>query len=198
MKRTNKIIMLLAVLVAGSMIVGAALVNYLSNEVKAEIEVSSPMVASISEGQESWGGESFPEDDDDSPLWENTITIPGIHGGETITLYTMSANEADANITGFEKAIVTNWAGVTSADFVSVVVRVDSIYGDDGYGTAHDLIALGAGVGYDEIDGYHIRFGTAGNSLWGIGETDVTEIVVTFKDNAFGTYTFTYRVVPAH
>ena len=198
MKRTNKIIMLLAVLVAGSMIVGAALVNYLSNEVKAEIEVSSPMVASISEGQESWGGESFPEDDDDSPLWENTITIPGIHGGETITLYTMSANEADANITGFEKAIVTNWAGVTSADFVSVVVRVDSIYGDLGYGTEHDLIALGAGVGYEEIDEYHIRFGTAGNSLWGIGETDVTEIVVTFKDNAFGTYTFTYRVVPAH
>ena len=196
MKRT-KIIVVLAVLVAGSMIASGALVGYLSNKVEAEINVSSPMVTSISEGKESWGGSHFPDGQENSEVWENTITISGIHGGETVTLYTMSANVADADITGFENAIVTNWAGVTSADFVSVVVRVDSIYGDDGYGTAHDLIALGAGVGYDEIDGYHIRFGTAGNSLWGIGETDVTEIVVTFKTNAYGTYTFTYQVVPA-
>lgn len=173
-----------------------AVVTYLSNKVTADITVTSPMLVGVSEGEENWGGEHFPTADWDY-VWDNTTTIEGIHGGETVTIYTMSANLADAEITGFERAIVTNWDGVTSADFVSVVVRVDSIYGDLGYGTEHDLIALGAGVGYEHIDDYHIRFGTAGLSTWGAGETDVTEIVVTFKPEAVGTYTFTYQVVPA-
>ena len=193
MKRTSKIIAVLVVLIAGSMIVSGVLVPYLSNKLEAEIEVSSAMVTSISEGKESWGGDHFPDGQENSALWENTITISGIRGGETVTIYTMSANEADADITGFENAIVTNWAGVTSDDFESVVVRVDSIYGDLGYGEAHELISGGC----QQIDAYHVQFGSPGNSLWGMGETDVTEIVVTFKTNAFGTYTFTYQVVPA-
>jgi len=190
---------------------GAVLVDYLSNTVTADITVSSPMVVSISEGKPSWATtqcwrpgvglvDSFPESDISdihdwaSGDWTDSITISGIRGGETVTIYTMSANEANAEIIGSEEAIVTNWDGVTSADFVSVVVRVDSIYGDLGYGEEHDLIALAA---YDEIDAWHIRFGTAGMSTWGAGETDVTEIVVTFKPAAFGTYVFAYRVVPA-
>jgi len=174
---------------------GAVLVDYLSNTVTSDITVSSPMVVGVSEGEESWGGAHFPTADWDYE-WDDTFTISDVLGGETVTIYTMSANLADAEIIGFEEAIVTNWAGVTSADFVSVVVRVDSIYGDLGYGTEHELIALGPGVGYDEIDAHHIRFGSPGNSTWGAGETDVTEIKVTFKANASGTYTFAYRVVP--
>ncbi|MBA7650863.1 hypothetical protein ES703_58676 [subsurface metagenome] len=193
---------------------GAYLVDYLSNTVKADITVVSPMVVGVSEGKPSWATtqcwrpgvglvDSFPESDIsdihdwDEGDWTDSITISDIRGGETVTLYTRSVNLADAVIIGFEEAIVTNWAGVTSADFVSVVVRVDSIYGDLGYGTEHDLIALGAGVGYEETDDDHIRFGTAGTSTWGVGETDVTEIVVTFEEAAFGTYTFAYRIVPA-
>ena len=197
---------------------GAVLVDYLSNTVTADITVSSPMVVGISEGKPSWATtqcwrpayngnpgamvDSFPESDLsnihdwDEADWIETITISDIRGGETVTIYTMSANEANAEIIGFEEAIVRNWAGVTSADFVSVVVRTDSIYGDLGYGTEHELIALGAGVGYGQIDACHIRFGSPGNSTWGAGETDVTEIKVTFKANASGTYAFAYRVVP--
>ena len=186
---------LIAILIAS--VAYGAVVPYLSNTVTADITVISPMVASISEGKESWGGEHFPEDQASSIEWSNTITISDVYGGETVTIYTMSENLADAEIIGFEEAIVTNGAGVTSADFVSVVVRTDSIYGDLGYGTEHELIALGAGVGYEEIDAYHIRFGSSGDSTWGAGETDVTEIVVTFKPEAVGTYTFTYQVVPA-
>ena len=193
MKRTNKIIMVLAVLVAGSMIASGALVNYLSNKVEAELEVISPMVTGISLGKDNWAGEHFPTADWDYE-WEDTITISDIHGGETVTLYTMSKNLANADITGFEEAIVTNPLGVTCDDFVSVIVRVDSIYGNLGYGTPQELIGTG---GCQEITWNTVQFGSPGNSLWGMGETDVTEIVVTFKTNAFGTYTFTYQVVPA-
>ena len=193
MKKTSKIIAVLAVLIAGSMIASGVLLPYLSNEVTAEITVSSPMVASISEGKESWGGDSFLEGQACSSEWATTITISDIHGGETITIYTMSANIAEAEITGFEKARVTNWAGVTSDDFESVVVRTDSIYRDLGYGTAHELIPDGC----HQIDACHVWFGSPENSLWGIGETDVTEIVVTFEEAASGTYLFTFQVVPA-
>ena len=51
MKRTSKIIAVLAVLIAGSMIASGALVNYLSNTVKTEVTVSSPI--------EQWISESF-------------------------------------------------------------------------------------------------------------------------------------------
>ena len=215
MKKTSKIIMVLAVLIAGSMIAGAALVPYLSNKVEADIEVISPMVTGISLGRASWAttecwrsdpGEwvlSFPEGyghggpiSDWSPSdWTTTgtLVIPDVYGGETITIYLMSANLADADITGFEEVIVTNWAGVTSADFESVKVRVDSIYGDIGYGAEQELIPDGC----HQIDDYHVWFGSLGNSLWGAGETDVTKIVVTFEEAAFGTYMFTYQIVPA-
>ena len=189
------IAIILMVLTAG--IAGAALVGYLSETIEAEITVTSPMVASISEGEESWGGVSFPEDQADSSLWSTTtVTISDVKGGETVTLYLMTANIANAEIIGFEEAIVSNPLGVTSADFKSVVVRTDSIYGDLGYGTPHNLIELGSEVGYVEIDGYHILFGSPGLSTWGEGETDVTEIVVTFEEAAFGTYTLTFQVVP--
>lgn len=194
-----------------------ALVTYLSNQVTADITVELPMAVGVSLGRDSWATtkcwradtqemvDSFPEgiaanNDVIKDWWESdwvdSITLEDIHGGETITLYVRSVNLANAEITGFEEAIVTNWAGVTSADFKSVKTRTDSIYGDLGYGAEHHLIDLGAGVGYDELDGYHIRFGS-GNSIWGAGETDVTKIEVTFEEAASGTYTFTYRVVPA-
>lgn len=192
-----------------------AVVTYLSNKVTADITVTSPMKVGISLGRDSWAttecwradpGEwvlSFPEGyghggeihDWLEADWVDSITFEDIHGGETITLYVRSVNLADALITGFEEAIVTNGAGVTSADFVSVEVCVDSIYGDLGYGTEHDLIALGA-EGYEELDNYHIRFGTEDLSTWDAGETDVTKMVVTFEEAAFGTYTFTYQIVP--
>ena len=172
-------------------LVSAALVPYLSKMVIGDIGVKSPMVAGISLGEDDWGGEHFPDADWDY-VWSETISIPSIHGGETITLYTLSENLANVDITGFEEAIVTNLDGVTCDDFESVIVRVDSIYGDLGYGTPQQLIGTG---GCQVIDDYHVQFGSLTPSLWS-AEADVSEIVVTFKTNAVGDYTFTYQVIP--
>ena len=67
------------------------------------------------------------------------------------------------------------------------------VYGDSGYGTPQQLITDGC----QEIKWNTIQFGSLDDSTWGSGEADVSEIVVTFKTNALGTYTFTYRVIPA-
>ncbi len=194
MKINKKYVMPLVV-VFGMLFVSAALVGYLSNTVIADITVESPMVTGISLGHETWEGDAYPEGEHDLNDWETETPLPiSVYGGESVTLYTMSENLANVETTGFEEAIVTNVDGVTCEDFESIIVRVDSIHGDLGYGTPQDVIALGACF---VIDDYSIKLGSPGNSLWGVGETDVSEIVTTFKTDALGTYTFTYRVIPA-
>lgn len=180
-------------------IVGAALVDYLSNTVGTNFAVISPMLVGVSLGvDDDWAGASYPEGTHTLTDWttSGTLTLPDVYGGGTMTVYLMSENLANGVIEGFEEAILTNTAGVTGEDFVSIVVSVDSIYGDLGYGTEVDIIDLGLGTGYFEVDGNTVRFGTAGISTWGEGETDVTKIVVTFEEAASGTYTLSYRVVP--
>ena len=197
----------------------AYLAPELSNTVTAEVTMEMSMETGVSLGHDSWATTecwradtgkyvlSFPEGEDELGVpikdwaetdWTTTtetLVISGIRGGGTLTLYLRSENLADAHITGIEEIIVSNPEGVTSADFTSVLARTDSIYGDLGYGTEHDLIALGD-EGYKEIDGTHIRFGSSTLSLWGAGETDVIKIEVTFNAAAAGTYTITYRIVP--
>jgi len=213
--RRGKIVLTMLVAVMFIGVASAALVPYLSNEAKAKITVDSPMLAGISLGKESWAttecwradpGEwvlSFPEGyghggpihDWDETDWttRGTLEIPNIRGGETITIYLMSANLADAHIWGFEEAIVYNSEGVTENDFESVKVSVDSIYGDLGYGTEQELIGTG---GCTQVDPWRVQFGSSGPSDWNVGETDVTKIVVTFEEAASGTYLFTYRIIP--
>jgi len=128
-------------------LVSAVLVDYLSDEVTADIEVSSPMIVGISSGNEAWDGEDFPDEDWEYD-WEATpFTILDsegnpVNGGETVTLYTLSENIANVEIKGFEEAIVTNPKGITCADFESVKVYVDSIYGDLGYGSENNALDI--------------------------------------------------------
>jgi len=181
------------------MLVAGALVGYLSNKVQADIEVKSPMIAGISEGKDSWAGDRYPEGSHNLDAWTTgdiPLGILGIHGGETITLYTMSANVANVEITGYEEAIVTNPEGVTCGDFESVKVYVDSIYGDLGYGSENNALQICVQAGANRVKFDSEQFGIDGLSTWGVGETDVSKMVVTFKTDANGTYTFTYRVVP--
>jgi len=198
----------------------------ISNTVTAEVTLGLPMQTGVSLGRPSWATTlclnidpndpnynkmvlSFPEgvDSDGTTLikdWEesdwtttaDTLVISGIRGGGTLTLYLRSENLADAHITGIEEIIVSNPEGVTSADFTSVLARTDSIYGDLGYGTEHDLIAAGEGVGYEQININNIRFGGPDASEWHAGETDVIKIEATFNEAARGTYTITYKIVP--
>lgn len=192
----KKLLITLLVGVMSLILVNAALVTYLSNSVKAEVEVKSPMFVGISMGDETWEGDAYPQDEHDLDDWTTTgtLTLDPMYTGQdkTFTLYTMSANVADVAITGFEEAIVTNPLGVTCDDFESVIVSTDSIYGELGYGTEHELISDGC----QEITWNTIQFGSPTNSLWNVTETDVSKMVVTFND-VIGTYTFSYRVIPA-
>jgi len=195
---------------------GAVLVDYLSNKVTADITVVSPMVVGVSLGRDSWAttecwrsdpGEwvlSFPEGyGRDGPIsdwspsdWEmseTSLSIPDVNGGETVTIYTMSANLADAEITAHEEIIISNPSGITGDDFVSITARFDSIYGDLGYGGTNEELS-----GWYAITPYKIElWPTTDTSTWGAGETDVAMWNITFKPEAFGTYTISYRVVPA-
>lgn len=199
-KILGKAIPIFVLVLLGIGMVSGALVGYLSMTMTADITVESPMVTGISEGKDTWAEASYPDGEHTLGDWTTSDTpllISGIHGGETVTLYTMSANVADVLITGFEEAIVSNPLGVTCDDFESIWVRVDSIYGDLGYGTPQELITLGACFKFGSgVDAY-VMLGSPGDSTWDVGETDVTEIKVTFKTNAKGIYTFTYRVIPA-
>ena len=127
MKRTSKIIAVLAVLIAGSMIASGALVNYLSNTVKTEVTVSSPI--------EQWISESF-----SSGYSAGPIVFSDIYGGETVTFYIKTMNKADASITGNVNNIVENLDGVTELDFASINVKTSTNGGTwDG---PYDLIDL--------------------------------------------------------
>ena len=183
MKRTSKIIAVFVVLIAGSMIASGALLGYLSNTVTTTATVSSPI--------EQWISDDFYT----AYTQGDTIAFPDVYGGETVTFYVKTINKANAPISGNANNIVTNWAGVTCSDFVSVNVRTyDGSVWDPVTGH-YDLIASGlCGPG---VDGYHIVFSYGPDPIiWAPLQTDITEVVVTFKAAASGTYTFTSQVVP--
>ena len=191
-----------AILLIGmAVIVSAALVPYLSGMVIGAFSVDSPMLAGISLGDETWEGESYPEGQHTLADWETTeapLVIPGIHGGSSITLYTLSENIGEVEIKGFEEAIVTSEPvdghEISCDDFESVIVRVDSIYGSLGYGSENDALLICRETGTNEIKFDSQFYGAL--STWGAGEADVSKMVVTFKENAVGDYTFTYQVIP--
>jgi len=202
----------------------AVLVDYLSNTVTKEVAtVTSPMAVGISYGRASWADfkcfrpgidpatdlpygmvYAFPEGLDkygvqvegewDATDWtEPTATIT-VHGGETVTIYTMSANLADAEIKGHEEIILSNEDGISQVDFVTITSRFDSIYGDQGYGKLHTDVPSGD---VQRIDPDSIELWKASDtSTWGAGETDVARWDITFNSAASGTYTFSYRIVP--
>lgn len=174
MKRTNKIIAVLAVLVAGSMIVGAALVPYLSNAVTTEVTVSSPMEQEISESP--WSGYTT-----------GPITFSDVHGGETVTFYVKTENKADATITGNASNIVINYDGLTDDDFSLVRARTYS------GGLWSDWYTLTG----SPINGWTVEFAYGPNPIiWAAGQIDITQVEVTFEEAASGVYTFTSQIIP--
>lgn len=179
-KKNKKILGIpVALFVIGILAVGgvsAALVGYLSNNVKAEVTVESPIQQWISTSEGGWIEEIF---------------FGSVHGGETVTFYTKEQNLADVSIEGNVESIVTG-PEITCADFESVVVNTRTP--ETGYaGEGHDLIGLDLCVDVDD----KVVFGFPGQPMnWDAGQVDINKIVVTFKTNAEGTYTFTNRIVP--
>lgn len=171
------IVPILAILVVG---VSALLVGYLSNKVTADVGVSSPMEQWISyTGEFGW-------------IQDGSLTLDSAYGGESITFYVMTENHADVSIEGNVKNIVENSKGVTCDDFVSV----DATTTTDGIemGT-WDLIEFDLCEQGD--DDYQVVFSFGLNPMtWIAEQIDITEVVVTFKTDAVGTYTFTSEIVP--
>lgn len=186
-KVLGKTVPVLVLVLLGVGMVSAALVGYLSNKTTAEVTVSSPIEQLISDGS-GWT---------DAPI---SFTS---YGGESVTFYMMDANLADVPITGTVENIVTNPDGVTCDDFVSVIVTTTTKIGGvvQSVSGPHDLILYNsvAPVG---------RF--CNNTAWNkvtfsygpdpltlvVGQEDTSDIAVTFKTDALGTYTFTSQIVP--
>lgn len=186
----------LALFVLGIALVSAALVGYLSGMVIGEVTVESPMLAGISLGEADWGGDAYPDSDHNIGEWttEGTLVIESIHGGGIVTLYTLSENVGEVEITAHEAIIIEN-EGITCGDFESITSRFDSIYGTLGYGRLHTDIPGGDCYRIDE-NSIEI-WSLTDTSTWSAGEADVAEWVITFKTDALGEYTFSYQVLPA-
>ena len=174
MKNKTKIIAVLIALVVLAGVASAGLVGYLSNTVKTDVTVSSPM-----EQWNSYNGETWIKDD---------LSFPGEKGGQSITFYVKTENLANVAITGIGENIVTNWAGVTCNDF-TVQARTDSGLGYSDWYTP--TCSQG-------IDNWYIVFayGPSPSTEWQVEQVDVTEIVVTFEGDADGTYIFTSQILP--
>ena len=173
----GKSVPVLLLVLLGMGLVSAALVGYLSNMVTANVEVDSPMEQWI-DGGSGWTQES--------------ITFDSIRGGESITFYVKTQNNADIEITGNAENIVEeNSLGVTCADFESVLATTTT----DSSPITYDLIEMGlCSQGEDDN---HVVFSYGPIPIvWETKEIDETTVVVTFKTDAVGTYTFTSQIVP--
>ena len=108
MKRTNKIIAVLAILVAGSMIVGAALVPYLSNTATIEMEVKSPIVM-------AFDGETYGDTAE--------LDLGTIYGGNVINYKVWSKNQANADVDSYPITTIISSNDWTGEEFTSVVFK---------------------------------------------------------------------------
>ncbi len=167
-------VLAIVAIVASAGLASAALVGYLSNTIEATVTVESPIEQKISLSMGNWA---------------DSITLDDIRGGETITFYTRTANLADVPITGIGKNIVTCPAGVTPADFELVRAKTQTEGGEysDWYGLT------GTVVNWQTVK---FAYGPEPSITWSEGQVDITKIVVTFKSDARGTYTFTSQIVP--
>ena len=184
MKKRTAISIFVVLGIVLTMTAGAALVNYLSNTVTTTVTVSSPMEQWISKSP--WSG--YVQDD--------TVTFPDVLGGETVTFYVKTINNANVEITGEANNVVTNWAGVTCNDFAKVELRTTSDWGTtwDPASGYYDLIALGL---CSQNGNYKVEFSYGPVPIvWAAGQVDITEVKVTFDAAAFGTYTITSQIVP--
>jgi len=166
-------------------LVSGALVSYLSNKVTADVEVKLPIVQSISDTIDDW---SEPD------AWSDILVISDMYTGglEPFTFYVKTKNEADVAVTGKGKNIITNPSGLSCSDFELVRAQTDSHIGvNSSYSGWYTLIC-------SEINNYKVEFAYGPDpTIWDAGQLDITRVEVTFKQNAFGKYTFSSQVIPA-
>ena len=160
-------------------LVSAGLVSYLSNEVGVDVTVMSPVLLEISGDNIGWIGAS-----DDTGI--ATIELGDIYGLTPVTFWVRDTNLADVYVPGSSLKLVTNEDGVTCNDFESVMAS----------GT--NLLTLPNGcvqglLGNGTEDPNTVDFSEYSADGLNASQATTTEITMTFKENALGTYAFTMR-----
>ena len=112
MKRTSKIIAVVAVLIAGSMIASGALVSYLSNTATITMDVESPIVMAFEGG--TYGEIA-------------TLDLGTVYGGNVINYKVWSKNQANADVNSYPVITIISNNEWTGEEFISVVFK-DSNY----------------------------------------------------------------------
>jgi len=178
-KMFGKMIPVFVLVLLGIGMVSAVVVNYLSNQVVANITVESPIELKI--------GTVYGE------LGNGPINFGNIVGGETIEFYVSTENKASVPITGTMWNIVSNPLGVTCDDFVSLTAA--STIGNSATEGWYSFAPIGCVQG---TDGYSVRLITTPTEIWqwSANHYDVAHVIATFKTNAVGTYTLTTYVKP--
>ena len=156
-------------LVAVAMIglASAALVPYLALAVTSSMNVDSPMLTGIVEGDLA------------------------VYGGETADLNITVENQADVPITGETAINVTNTLGVTCDDFSSIMVGMTAPWV-----IAPVDILLGGSAACWTIDDNTIglMFGPAVDT-YAVGRIDEIQVEATFEQNAYGDYNFVFQIL---
>lgn len=177
--------------VIGILVIGgasAAIVGYLSNTSKVNVEVNSPVVLEVSEDGITW--------EEGNPA---EISFEGIFGGESITFFARDTNLANIDITGSSTKLVTCDVGLTCEDFASVVVTTTSMINGEmendpaqpNPSGPHNLIEYGLCKVID-AETVSFSYGATPSTLI-VGQEDTSEITVTFKPDAVGNYVFTMQ-----
>jgi len=146
----------------------AVLVSYLSNTIRANAEVRSPIELRIGT---VW-----------NDLATGSIVIGPIYGGESIELFVSTQNLASVSITGTMWNIVANEDGITCGDFSSLTARVLNMDGTEKYPSET--------IGCEVIDANSVRLITTPTEpwTWAVGLHDIADITAVFEEGAHGTY----------
>lgn len=86
------------------------LVNYLSNTTTVNLNVESPLIASVGDGIN----------------WDSTLMLGQYYGGETVQYYGKAENLANGEIEGIYRNVITNSLQTPSCDDFQEI-RVDGI-----------------------------------------------------------------------
>ena len=159
----------------------AGLVSYISNQVNANVTVTSPMELLISKT--------------DSAYAETPIAFGEIKGGESVEFYTLTQNHANVATTGKSWNVVSNPTGVTCADFT--VTNVMTRSGTIG-GTLSGWVDTTSVIGCEPINLQNVRIKVSPSEPWSwpANYEDNMHFTIKFATAASGTYTLTSTILP--
>ena len=172
-------------------LVTAGLVTYLSNQAEVSVTVESPFSfeVSIDGTDNSWIGA-----DETTGIATLSLTDSegnSVQGGESIHFFARDTNLANVPTIGDSSKVITCDTGVTCEDFSSVeaqtTTRIDGVVQTTSQ--VWEIISLCTEVDENTIE---FTYGEVGDPLV-VGQSDTTEITVTFQPNTLGDYVFTLQ-----